>query len=155
MREGSWRVCMCVRALLLRLPPQHQVHGVHAQGSGNNSPSLPSARNILTLTSPAPKVIRAISCRRNVVTELGMCYTTNRPRYHQITISQGVPSGWISECNHNNDKSMSHRKVVLKNCQWWRERCVREKNALIEPHSGFQAERSALEVAGCRSGAQR
>lgn len=59
---------MCVRALLLRLPPQHQVHGVHAQGSGNNSPSLPSARNI-----PAPKVIRAISCRRNVVMELGMC----------------------------------------------------------------------------------
>lgn len=61
---------MCARALLLRLPLQHQVHGVHARGSGN-SPSLPSASNILT--SPAPKVIRAISCRRNVVTELGMC----------------------------------------------------------------------------------
>ena len=65
-------VCVCERALLLRLLQQHQVHGVHARGSGN-SPSLPSARSILTLTSHAPKVIRAISCRINVVTELGMC----------------------------------------------------------------------------------
>ena len=72
MREGSWKVCVCARASLLRLLPQHQVHRVHALGSAN-SPSLPSTRNTHTLTSPAPKVIRAISCRRNVLAELGMC----------------------------------------------------------------------------------
>jgi hypothetical protein len=79
-------------------------------------------------------------------------------RYHQISISQGVPSGWISECNHDNDKSMSHLKVTFKTCQVLKKKkpCVRgEKCTRIEPLSGFQAEYGGAMVTGYKSGAQR
>lgn len=65
-------MCALLLQWPLQQPLQHQVRGVHARGSGN-SPGRPSPPAPHILTTPAPKVIRAISRGSYVLSGLGLC----------------------------------------------------------------------------------
>lgn len=104
---------------------------------------------LLPVAAPHP-LIRAISFGGKTLAELGVCKPTAASGYQQISMSQGVPSGWISEYNHDDDKSMSHLKVTFKTCQ-----LLGWGVGLAEGLSDTLAKRNGAVSVGGRSGAQR